>query len=193
MNLHFLPLLLRFDSCLFFSVAAANRESDIEMASQRPEPIAIVGSGCRFPGEAGSAFALWKLLESPYDVSRDIPADRFDTTGYYHSNGTINFRQSYLLREDVRMFDTIFCKIRLNEADSIDSQQRLPLETVYEAFESGGHTIETLRGSDTAVYVNTMCVDYNDTLLRDVNTISIYCATGTNRAIISNRVSYFFE
>ena len=167
------------------------------MVSQQPEPIAIVGSGCRFPGGASSAPALWKLLESPCDVSRDIPADRFDTTGYYHSDGThhgtTNVRQSYLLQEDVRVFDATFFNISPNEADSIDPQQRLLLETVYEALESGGHTIETLRGSDTAVYVGTMGVDYNDTLLRDVNAIPTYFATGTNRAIISNRVSYFFD
>lgn len=44
-----------------------------------------------------------------------------------------------------------------------------------------------------AVYVGTMGVDYNDTLLRDLNTIPTYFATGTNRAILSNRVSYFFD
>lgn len=59
--------------------------------------------------------------------------------------------------------------------------------------EAGGHTIERLKGSDTAVYVGTMGVDYNDTLLRDLSTIPTYFATGTNRAIISNRVSYFFD
>ncbi|KAJ3504570.1 hypothetical protein NM208_g16319 [Fusarium decemcellulare] len=75
----------------------------------------------------------------------------------------------------------------------MDPQQRLLLETVYEALESGGHRIESLRGSDTAVYTGTMCVDYNDTVLRDLNTIPTYFATGANRAIISNRVSYFFD
>ncbi|KAL8721592.1 MAG: hypothetical protein Q9225_001756 [Loekoesia sp. 1 TL-2023] len=167
------------------------------MSCQRSNPIAIVGSGCRFPGGASSPSALWKLLANPSDVSRDILQDRFDTTGYYHPNGshhgTTNVRQSYLLQEDVRVFDAAFFNISPKEADSIDPQQRLLLETVYEALESGGHTIESLRGSNTAVYVGTMGVDYNDTLLRDLNTIPTYFATGTNRAIISNRVSYFFD
>lgn len=167
------------------------------MASQQPEPIAIVGSGCRFPGGVNSPSSLWKLLQSPRDVAREIPSDRFDTTGYYHPDGshhgTANVRQSYLLQEDLRLFDAGFFNISPNEADSIDPQQRLLLETVYEALESGGQTIEALRGSDTAVYVGTMGVDYNDTLLRDINTLPTYFATGTNRAIISNRVSYFFN
>jgi hybrid polyketide synthase/nonribosomal peptide synthetase ACE1 len=169
------------------------------MVSQRSgrEPIALVGSGCRFPGGASSPSALWKLLETPRDVSRDIPQDRFDTRGYYHPegshHGTTNVRQSYLLQEDLRVFDAGFFNISPNEADSIDPQQRLLLEIVYEALEAGGHTMEELRGSDTAVYVGTMGVDYNDTLLRDVNTVPTYFATGTNRAIIANRVSYFFD
>lgn len=167
------------------------------MGFQLSEPIAIVGSGCRFPGGASSPSALWKLLKTPLDVAQDITQDRFDTTGFYHPDGshhgTTNVRQSYLLQEDVRVFDAAFFNISPNEADSIDPQQRLLLETVYEAMESGGHTIETLRGSDTAVYVGTMGVDYNDTLLRDIDTIPTYFATGTNRAIISNRVSYFFD
>lgn len=165
------------------------------MASQ--EPIAIVGSGCRFPGWVKSPSSLWKLLESPRDVAQDIPQDRFDTTGYYHPDGshhgTTNVRQAYLLRDDLKVFDAAFFNISPNEADSIDPQQRLLLETVYEALEAGGHTIEGLRGSDTAVYVGTMGVDYYDALLRDINAIPTHFATGTNRAIISNRVSYFFD
>ncbi|KAH7322436.1 putative hybrid NRPS/PKS enzyme [Stachybotrys elegans] len=167
------------------------------MPSQQPEPIAVVGSGCRFPGGSKSPSALWKLLEKPRDVCSEITPDRFSTTGHYHPDGThhgtTNVRHAYLIQEDIRLFDSAFFNISPNEADSIDPQQRLLLETVYEALEAGGHTVESLRGSDTAVYVGTMGVDYNDTLLRDVGTIPTYFATGTNRAIISNRVSYFFD
>ncbi|OQE41240.1 hypothetical protein PENCOP_c005G01989 [Penicillium coprophilum] len=167
------------------------------MPSQQPEAIAIVGSGCRFPGSASSPSALWKLLESPRDVGMEIPPDRFDASAFFHPDGshhgTSNVLRSYLLEEDVRAFDAAFFNISPNEADSMDPQQRILLETVYEALEAGGHTVESLRGSDTAVYAGTMTADYNDTLTRDHNTMPNYFATGTNRAIISNRVSYFFD
>ncbi|KAL8707331.1 MAG: hypothetical protein Q9220_007621 [cf. Caloplaca sp. 1 TL-2023] len=167
------------------------------MISTQPEPIAIVGSGCRFPGGATSPSSLWHLLQSPRDVSQDITDDRFNAQSIYHPNGlhhgTTNVQQAYLLQEDICLFDAAFFNISPTEADSMDPQQRLLLETVYEALEAGGHTIESLRGSDTAVYTGTMSVDYNDTLVRDVSTVPIYTGTGMNRAIISNRVSYFFD
>nr|BAZ95823.1 PKS-NRPS hybrid cpaA [Curvularia pallescens] len=165
--------------------------------STSPEPIAIVGSGYRFPGGANSPSSLWKLLKTTPDLCREIPADRFSTTGFYHPDGqrhgTTNVRHSYFLDEDIRLFDAAFFNINAHEAESIDPQQRILLETVYEALEAGGHTLEKLRGSDTSVYVGTMTLDYLDTLTRDHNTIPKYFATGINRAILSNRVSYFFD
>lgn len=163
------------------------------------EPIAIVGSGCRFPGGANSPSDLWKLLQSPRDVSKAISqTDRFDPAGYYHPDGThhatTNVRHAYMLEDNLmKEFDASFFNISPNEAESADPQQRLLLETVYEAIEAGGHSIEALRGSDTAVFVGCMSVDWNDLLLRDTNTLPTYSATGTNRAILSNRVSYVFD
>lgn len=166
------------------------------MASQR-EPIAIVGSGCRFPGGSTSPASLWELLSNPRDIQKEIPRDRFDVQGYHHPDGahhgTTNVRHAYLLDEDVRNFDAGFFNISRKEAESIDPQQRILMETVYEAMESGGHTIEAMRGTDTAVYVGVMGNDYEALLMRDVNNVPTYTGTGISRAILSNRISYFFD
>lgn len=146
---------------------------------------------------SSSPSALWELLENPRDLCREIPADRFDVEGYYHQDaahhGTTNVRRAYLLDEDVRAFDASFFNISRKEADSMDPQQRMLMELVYEALESGGHTVEGLRGSNTAVYVGVMGNDYEGILMRDINSLPTYFATGTSRAILSNRVSYFFD
>ncbi|KAF7590501.1 hypothetical protein BBP40_002798 [Aspergillus hancockii] len=167
------------------------------MDYQRSEPIAIVGSGCRFPGAANSPAALWQLLESPRDILTEIPKERFDVRGWYHRDGdhhgTSNVLQSYTLEENLTKFDANFFGISAGEAEFIDPQQRLLLETVYEALEAGGHTIQSLRGSDTAVYVGVMGGDHETSLLRDANSLPTYFATGTSRAILSNRISYFFD
>ena len=50
------------------------------------EPIAIVGSSCRFPGGANSPSKLWRLLKNPRDIVQEIPPSRFDTNAFYHQN-----------------------------------------------------------------------------------------------------------
>ena len=120
------------------------------MTSKQNEPIALVGSSCRFPGGANTPSELWKLLQSPRDVCANITSDRFDTEGFFHpdskNHGATNVRHAYLLKEDIRLFDASFFNISPNEADAMDPQQRLLLEVVYEALEAGGHSVQSLRG-----------------------------------------------
>lgn len=161
------------------------------------EPIAIVGSGCRFPGSANSPSKLWSLLENPRDLLRPIPKERYNNENFYHPNaahhGTGNIKDSYLLDEDVRQFDAGFFNIKGIEVPAIDPQQRLLMETIFESIEAAGLSMESLAGSQTGVYVGLMCADYVDILNSDVNSMPTYTPTGTARSIMSNRISYFFD
>ncbi|CAG8973054.1 hypothetical protein HYALB_00010828 [Hymenoscyphus albidus] len=161
------------------------------------EPIAVIGTACRFPGESTNPSKLWELLRDPRDVQSKIPENRFNPDGFYHPNGThhgtSNVRHAYVLSEDVRQFDAPFFGIKASEAHSIDPQQRLLLETVYESIDAAGLSMEELKGSPTGVYVGLMCADYADLLGRDTSYFPTYFATGTARSIISNRISYFFD
>ncbi|VBB71893.1 Putative dual specificity polyketide synthase/Non ribosomal peptide synthase [Podospora comata] len=167
------------------------------MASQIPEPIAIIGSGCRFPGGASSPSRLWDLLSNPRDISAQIPESRFNLSGFYHQDsrhhGTTNTQKAYFLEEDSRLFDNGFFGIRREEAESMDPQQRILLEVVYESLEAAGYPISQLKGSSTGVYVGQLNGDYYDVVLRNVESAPQYTATGTARSIMSNRVSYFFD
>jgi hybrid polyketide synthase/nonribosomal peptide synthetase ACE1 len=161
------------------------------------EPIAIVGSACRFPGGANQPSKLWQLLEHPTGVLKEIPESRFSVDGFYHPNGlhhgTTNVRHSYFLEDDIRLFDAQFFGIKPVEANSIDPQQRLLMETVYEGLEAAGQSIRRLQGSQTAVFVGLMSSDYKDLLGNDQESYPTYFATGTAASILSNRVSYFFD
>jgi acyl transferase domain-containing protein len=55
-----------------------------------PEPIAIVGTSCRFAGGSDSPSKLWELLKNPVDLSKEIPSSRFNTTGFYHKNAELS-------------------------------------------------------------------------------------------------------
>ncbi|KAJ5427409.1 lovastatin nonaketide synthase [Penicillium cf. griseofulvum] len=161
------------------------------------EPIAIIGSGCRFPGNASSASRLWDLLRDPRDCLTEIREDRFNWEGYHHANGahhgSITAKYTYFLEEDIRKFDPQFFNIQPGEAEAIDPQQRLLLETVYEGLESAGLAIESLQGSSTAVYVGMMSCDYTEVVQHDIDCVPTYVATGISRSIHSNRISYFFD
>ncbi|KAL7619777.1 hypothetical protein AAE478_010319 [Parahypoxylon ruwenzoriense] len=161
------------------------------------EPIAIIGSSCRFPGGSNSPRKLWELLKQPVDLLTEIPHTRFNPEAFYHENaehpGTTNVTKAYLLEEDPWAFDNEFFNISAREAESMDPQQRIILETVYESIESAGYSISQLKGSSTGVFVGQMSDDYRDLILRDVDSHPRYAGTGTARSILANRVSYVFD
>ncbi|KAI8949604.1 putative polyketide synthase [Xylaria longipes] len=161
------------------------------------EPIAIVGSACRFAGSASSPSKLWELLRQPQDLRQEIPESRFKYQGFYHPDGTYhghsNVKHAYFLEEDPGAFDAEFFGIRPVEAKALDPQQRLLLEVAYEGLESAGMSMPALRGSDTAVYAGSMGDDYAKMILEDIQDAPTYYATGAARSILSNRVSYAFD
>jgi acyl transferase domain-containing protein/SAM-dependent methyltransferase len=161
------------------------------------EPIAIIGTGCRFPGASSTPARLWELLRAPRDISSKVPSERFNIDGFYHPDGghhgTTNTQESYFLTENVRGFDASFFNISASEAECIDPQQRILLETVYESLEAAGLRLEDLQGSKTGVFCGVMCDDYGHIMMRDIETVPRYAATGTARSIVSNRLSYFFD
>jgi len=107
------------------------------MAAPDQEPIAIIGMACRFPGGSSSPSKLWDLMKSPRDLSKRVPDDRFNTTPYFHPNGSYHgatdSRDAYFREEDVACFDNAFFNIQPAEAEAMDPQQRLLMETVYDS------------------------------------------------------------
>ena len=47
-------------------------------------PIAIIGMGCRMPGDATSPEKLWKLISGGRTAWSEIPADRWTMDSYQH-------------------------------------------------------------------------------------------------------------
>lgn len=161
------------------------------------EPIAIVGSACRFAGDIGSTSKLWEVLRAPHDFRQEIPNSRFNAGGFFHSNGSYhgrtNVKHGYFVDSDIGAFDAEFFGVKTVEAQAMDPQQRFLLEVAYEALENAGIPMEQLRGSNTGVFVGAMSHDYGTMIVRDLSDLPIYTATGTGASILSNRLSYFFD
>ena len=100
-----------------------------------PEPIAIVGYACRFPG-ASSPDAYWKLLRAAGDAITEMPRERWDVDRLYDpvpaTPGRMSTRWGGFI-ENVDQFDATFFGISPREAESMDPQQRLVLEVAWEA------------------------------------------------------------
>ncbi|KAH7175533.1 hypothetical protein EDB81DRAFT_673808 [Dactylonectria macrodidyma] len=161
------------------------------------DDIAVVGIGLRFPGNATSPEELWKVLERGESQWSEFPKDRLNIDGYYHPGGdrqgSISFRGGHFIKSDYTSFDAPFFSVATEDAKAIDPQQRILLEASYEALENAGIRKEDIDGSDTAVYVGSFVKDYEQICLRDPDWQPQYAATGNGTAIMSNRISYFFN
>ena len=58
--------------------------SDMLPSKDGREPIAIIGMGCRFPGDANDAASFWKLISTGVDAITEIPEDRWSIEKNYH-------------------------------------------------------------------------------------------------------------
>ncbi|KAI4170959.1 MAG: hypothetical protein LQ343_004617 [Gyalolechia ehrenbergii] len=160
-------------------------------------PIAVVGMGARFPGDASNPEKLWDLMANSQSALTEIPKDRFNIDAFYHPDGerkgSMNLRSAHFLKQDPSLFDAPFFSIAPNEARSMDPQQRLALEVAYEALENAGIRLEDVVGSNTSCYVGCFTHDYTDMAFHDAENSHMYQATGTGSAILSNRISWFYD
>ncbi|SFY22019.1 amino acid adenylation domain-containing protein [Burkholderia sp. NFPP32] len=160
-----------------------------------PEPIAIVGMSCRFPGAAHDLDAYWRLLNDGVDAISEVPRERWDVDAYYDPDpeapGRMVCRFGGFL-DDVDQFDPAFFRITPREAAAMDPQQRLLLEVSHEALEHAGIPVDSLKGSRTGVFVGITTNDYANLQLRNGGGSGIdgYFFTGNPLNTAAGRISY---
>ena len=161
-------------------------------------PIAIIGIGCRLPGAVSSPRELKQFLQQKRSGIVPVPSDRWDAATFYHPDfakpGRIHSTRGGFI-ENIESFDAGFFGISVPEADRMDPQQRLILETSFRAIEDAGVRLEQLAGTRTAVFVGASSQDYGAIQLATRQRERIASATNTGWAfsILSNRVSYLFD
>ena len=171
-----------------------------EIADSGPA-IAIVGMACRFPG-ADSIAAFWRLLESGGNaIQEGVPGSGVGRVGalFPDDTGQIGACRfgAYLDLDVLDRFDAAFFRISPVEAQLLDPQQRLVLETSWRALEDAGIDPEGLKDSLTGVYAGISNNDYRGLILEATHNAgpaepaaSLYAVTGTSLNTAIGRVAY---
>lgn len=153
--------------------------------------IAIIGLSGKYP-MADNLKEFWMNLKNGTDCITEIPSDRWDYKKYFDSDkqkkGKTYTKWGGFIN-DIDKFDPLFFKISPKEAELLDPQERLFLETAWSTIEDAGYTSNRLSKSKVGVYVGVMWGQYqlygtNEQLLEKTN---------SNYASIANRVSYILN
>ena len=150
----------------------------------RNEPIAVVGMACRVPG-ANNTDEYWDLLRSGANVAGEVPAGRWD------SDGGDPWVGGFI--KDIDKFDAGLFGVSPREAAHMDPQQRLFLETAWEALEDAALPAESLAGSRTGVFVGITGADYTFRAMRELSPsdLDAYVLTGVASTFTAGRLAYW--
>jgi polyketide synthase PksN len=171
--------------------------------NENNEPIAIIGLSGKYPG-AKDVNAFWENLKAGIDSVTEIPEERWSITEFFDpEKGTPGKSYSKWggFIEDVDKFDPLFFNITPKEAELMDPQERLFLQTTWEALEDAGYTrlqIQELQSSalnntpKVGVYAGVMYEEYQLFGVEESLKGNPLALAGSPSSI-ANRVSYYLD
>ena len=151
---------------------------------------------CRFPG-APDIPSFWRLLENGGNAVLDgLPEsgpNRLEKL--FENRGNLQDACRYCAYVDaIDQFDAGFFRISPVEAELLDPQQRMMLETSWQALEDAGMDPDRLRESLTGVYSGISNDEYRMLVVESEGSgeaaESLYALSGTNLNGTSGRVSF---
>ncbi|WP_223148939.1 SDR family NAD(P)-dependent oxidoreductase [Aquimarina sp. RZ0] len=192
------PVLLRNSKFRFISEDKENKTGSVAISSEMHEPIAVVGMNCRFPGSE-DLVSFWNNIENNTDLITRVTEERLslESTGEASVNKATRPETlewgGYLT--DIDKFDPLFFNISPREAELMDPQQRITMESVWHALENGGIAPGSLKGSKTGVFIGVSGTDYSS--LSNKSAINLYqeaqYSMGIAHTMIANRISYYLD
>lgn len=179
-----------------FSIRQKNVKKEKEKNTTSID-VAIIGIAGRYP-QADTLDELWNHLIQGKNCIEEIPHDRFD----YHSIFLENTSQMGKTKskwggflKNIYAFDPLFFKISPAEAERLDPQEKLFLQTAWHTIEDAGYTREKLNAlseGHVGVYVGSMYQEYQ-LFNSEQALLGNPIVVGGSAASIANRVSYFLN
>lgn len=170
------------------------------------EEIAIIGMSGKFP-KAENLDKYWDNIKNNVCCIGELPKERIKDVedfllkfhkkelmedGAIKEDGHLDLK--YEIRgyvKEIDKFDAAFFGIPPREAKTMDPDQRIFLETAYEAIESAGYCGNSIYGSNTGVFVG---IDHvSDLKYKQLASKDPMVVTGTWPGILASRISYIYN
>lgn len=161
--------------------------------------IAIIGMDAYYPN-ASSYNEFWSAIANNKDSSGVFPSSRRSDTEKYlkykdqYNKNTDYFFGSYL--DEVDKFDYKYFQLTPKEANLMDPNQRLLLQSVWKALEDSGYGGDKIYGSNTGVFVTAESrkgLSYQQ-LIQDVDPESVASSLpGNSVSMMPGRISYLLD
>nr|WNZ75135.1 MollE [Ovatospora sp.] len=170
------------------------KESKLSAYTPSDDSIAIVGASCRLPG-ANNLEELWDLMSNATSTHEPIRPDRVPIRASFRAAQDQSFARKDFFGnfvDDVEAFDHQFFKMSPKEVISMDPQQRVLLELAYEAMDASGYLRhhERQRFDNVGCFIGASFTEYLENTT--AHPPSAYAATGTIRAFLCGKISYYF-
>ncbi|MER7567034.1 beta-ketoacyl synthase N-terminal-like domain-containing protein [Streptomyces sp. NPDC097941] len=155
-----------------------------------PEPVAVIGLGCRLPGGVHGPADYWRLLTDGVDAIRRVPEDRWRDFTPFPPEDAPRYG-GYL--DDIAGFDADFFRITPREAAVMDPQQRILLEVVHEALAHAAVPAASLAGTVTGVFVGVSAPEYGSLTGADPAAVDPWAPAGGALSVTAGRLAYVLD
>jgi len=172
------------------------KQSDLK----ETDDIAIIGMSGQFP-LANNPEQYWQNLRSGLDLTTALSEGRRqDMLDYLRfSKEDVKWGDTFADNgglEEIDKFDYKFFRMSYKEAIVMDPNQRLFLQTAWQAFEDAGYGGKKLAGSQTGVYVG-FASNFRDMYLKlvsEADPLGLPLAVvGNQAAVLPSRISYLMD
>ncbi len=154
--------------------------------------IAVIGVAGRYP-MADDLDQFWSNLRTGRDCVTEIPAERWTAAGFYEprpASGRSYSKWGGFL-DGIDEFDPAFFRITPREAEGMDPQERLFLQTTWHALEDAGLTASDVAGRPVGVFAGVMFAQYQMLGLGAEERLPVLPTSFSSA--VANRVSHFLD